>query len=75
MYSATIFEIAQNNLFENGLEAFERFCMDGCVNSADMYAPREHEDFSPEGEINVAYFNNYPSRHAARIIAANSRVA
>ncbi len=68
MYSATIFEIAQNRLFDNGIEAFERFCADGRVNSADCYTSRELEDFSPEGEINVSYFNNYPSRSLSRIM-------
>lgn len=44
-------------------KAFEKFLLDGGVNSPDMYLTRELEDFSPEGSFSVAYINSFAENH------------
>lgn len=52
----------------NSISEFERFILDGGVNSPDLYFSRELEDFSPEASVNVAFINsfaNVSSKHLA----------
>lgn len=46
-------KVIAHSFSEDTHSAFERFIIDGGVNSADLYLCRENEDFSPQSVLNI----------------------
>ena len=46
-------------------DVFAEFRRDSKANCPDLYLCREHEDFSPEGQINMRYIESFADRKPA----------